>query len=70
MQLTCKFTTIQKLVTDLKTVKENKISKFSILCMIKLLSSDEAHHMNAETKRGKGEALYKKELKESIFGKK
>lgn len=59
-----KFTTIQKLATDLKTVKENKISKFDFMHHKIAILSDEAHHMNAETKRGKGEALTAEEYEE------
>ena len=61
-----KFTTIQKLATDLKTVKENKISKFDFMHHKIAILSDEAHHMNAETKRGKGEALTAEEFEEII----
>lgn len=47
------FTTIQGLHTDLWNVKENSLSLDDFLDKRIVLISDEAHHLNADTKKGK-----------------
>ena len=56
-----KFTTIQQLSSDLKRNKENTITKQDFSRTKVAIISDEAHHMNVLTKKGRVEKLNKKE---------
>lgn len=52
-----KFTTIQKLSSDLKKNRENSMTKKDFSRIKVAIISDEAHHMNAETKKRRDENL-------------
>lgn len=56
-----KFTTIQKLASDLKKNQENTMIRSDFSKIKVAIISDEAHHMNALTKKGKKEKISSQE---------
>jgi len=60
-----KFTTIQKLYNDIHTEKENQTTLEDLINRNIVMLADEAHHLNADTKKVKQESLNISELKET-----
>jgi len=60
-----KFTTIQKLYNDIHIVKENQIILEDLLKKDIVMLADEAHHLNADTRRKQDDLNLVLELKEN-----
>lgn len=60
-----KFTTIQKLYNDIHVERENQTTREDLISRNIVMLADEAHHLNADTKKIKQESLDISELKDT-----